>query len=160
MIIELKDCEAWIKTHPFTILASENDYACSMESYGSQSLLDVFTNYILLDKDEKYICETSLDKMLHDFWCDPYFCLYTLQDWLQCRNAYNIISELIKGDLDACEITSIMYHVLMLDETDKFNQKVIHNTFVYYNTYAMQKNLPKIAGYDILVLPDDKEVQS
>lgn len=144
MIIELKDCEAWIEEHKAWILPEEGGYARPMMSYGAKNLFDTVNEFIMpeYDKDKTYI-HASLHSMICHFWED----LVPFNEWIKQRNAEQIVFDMLAGGLDVMEIVECMYPVLRLDNDDKYSSVMLHAFLKYYNAKKTEDSA-KVLGYE------------
>lgn len=146
MIIELKDCEKWLNDHRTWILPIEGDYATPMISYGAEGLLSTVNDFILPGYAEDEIPYQSLNMMIQHFW-DFYGGVQTLQNWMERRNAEQIIFDMIAGEVDTCEIVEALYPILRLDPKDENSKLVIKLAIQLYNSGRFEESA-KIHDYE------------
>jgi hypothetical protein len=144
MIIELKDCEAWVEENKTWILPQGSGYASPMMSYGAKNLFDTVNELIMpeYEKDKTYI-HSSLHAMICHFWED----LVPFNEWIKQRNAEQIVFDMTAGGLDAWEIIECLYHVLQFDKDDKYSSVMIRAFLKYYNE-KQTKDSAKVFGYE------------
>ena len=144
MIIELKDCEAWVEENKTWVLPEEGGYARPMMSYGAKNLFDTVNEFIMpeYDKDKTYI-HASLHSMICHFWED----LKPFSEWIKERNAVQIVFDMLAGGLDVMEIVDCLYNVLRFDKDDKYSALMIRAFLKYYND-KQTKDSAKVLGYE------------
>ena len=63
--------------------------------------------------------------MIQHFW-DFYGGVQTLQNWMERRNAEQIVFDMLAGGLDADEVIDAMFSVLRLSRQDKYSNMIIN----------------------------------
>ena len=148
MIIELKDCEKWIEDHKTWILPVEGDYATPMIAYGAEGLLSTVNDFILPSYGDGEIPYQSLNMMIQHFW-DFYGGVQTLRNWMERRNAEQIIFDMLAGGLDADEVIDAMFSVLRLSRQDKYSNMIIKHAIDLYNSKQTEDS-SKVHNYEYI----------